>query len=375
MPNSSLFKLSAVSLISSSLLSTMAFARALDTSQSLGLFTRDSGTCPSGFSTCGQNLPSNFCCGTGSTCQVFNGGQSVVCCPSGSNCSSISPITCNIQELNATANPQNPLHSTDLTSQPSTCGAGTCCPAGYTCDSSGSVCNLNIQSSSPSTSSTPTSSGSTASGTPTRAISTSSATSTPSSGASSQSSVSAAACNPYPLPAILAAFFPGLVIGIIATILVIMCCGKRNRDTKRTSGDFGHINATVSDPIYQDAGATRTDFLRRESKTKNSAPSTSRVRSLFSRSPSIARPRLSDEAVPRTPENRPRREPSMESITIYSPPDGRFGGSGSDAGSRQTTITDMMKQMGVETPPYATYLGSPGRVDPRSKALGNGRLR
>ena len=296
----------------------------------------------------------------------------MVCCPSGSNCSSITPITCNIQELNATANPQNPLHSTDLTTQPSTCGASTCCPAGYTCDSSGTVCNLNSQSSSSSTTSTPTSPISTASGTSTRAIKTNTATSTPSSGASTQSSVAAAACNPYPVPAILAAFFPGLIIGIILTLLIIMCWGKK-RDSKRTSSDFGHINATVSDPIYQDSGATRTDFLRRESKTKNSTPSTSRVRSLFSRSPSIARLGLSNDAVPRTPENRPRREPSMESITIYSPPDGRFGSS--DAGSRQTTITEMMKQVGLDTPPYATYLGSPGRVDPRSKGLGNGRLR
>ena len=325
--------------------------------------------------TCGQNLPSNFCCEASSTCQVFNGGLSVLCCPSGSNCSSISPITCNIQELNATANPQNPLHSTDLTTQPSTCGVG-CCPAGYTCNSSGLACDLNSTSSSSSTPSSTTSPISAASGTSTRAITTSTATSTatstPSSGASTQSSVAATACNPYPIPAILAAFFPGLIIGIVLTLLVIMCCGKK-RDSKRTGSDFGHINATVSDPIYQDSGATRTDFLRRESKTKNSAPTTSRVRSLFSRAPSIARHSPPNDAVPRTPENRPRREPSMESITIYSPPDGRFGSS--DVGSRQTTITDMMKQVGLDTPPYATYLGSPGRVDPRSKAIGNGRLR
>lgn len=60
----------------------------------------------------------------------------------------------------------------------------------------------------------------------------------------------------------------------------------------------------------------------------------------------------------------------MESITIYSPPDGRLG----VAGSRETTFTDMMASVGFKAEePF--YMGSPGRVDPRSRDVGNGELR
>ena len=54
----------------------------------------------------------------------------------------------------------------------------------------------------------------------------------------------------------------------------------------------------------------------------------------------------------------------MESIKIYSPPDGRLG--------RQTTFTDMMLDAGLRKD--GPYLGSPGRLDPRYKpgVLGGG---
>ena len=84
-------------------------------------------------------------------------------------------------------------------------------------------------------------------------------------------------------------------------------------------------------------------------------------------------------AYPRTPENRTqpglRKEPSMESITIYSPPDARLGGSG---GSRATTFSEMMNRAAgqhIKEESYPSYMGSPGRVDPRSRGVGNGVLR
>lgn len=55
-----------------------------------------------------------------------------------------------------------------------------------------------------------------------------------------------------------------------------------------------------------------------------------------------------------------KREPSMESIKIYSPPDGGLHRPG-------TTFTDMMQDAGFR--PGEPYLGSPGRVDPRSRGV------
>ena len=69
---------------------------------------------------------------------------------------------------------------------------------------------------------------------------------------------------------------------------------------------------------------------------------------------------------PRTPENQMiRKEPSMESINIYSPPDGHL--------TPQTTFTDMMENAGFRKD--EPYLGSPARVDPRARgASGIGTL-
>jgi len=396
-------RLIAVFLISASVPSIMAVAMGVSAAQAIGLMTRDSNTCGTGYNTCGQGLPSSFCCGNTTTCTPFNGGQSAICCPSGSDCSTILPIGCDIQQLNATAFPNNPMHTLDLTGYLQTCGSNTCCPVGYSCNNNNCVLN-GVTSSSSSTSPT-----STATHISTGASS--AATSTSSSGAAALPS---ADCNGFPPLAIIAGFFPGVVCGALLTVLIFMCIGRKRDEPKRKGSDFGHINATVSDPIYQDAGATRTDFLRRQSKSRNGdgtnrTSSIQRVRSLFSRSPSLAgrsqkSPGIQMEPMPHTPENMawksrepmpqtpqrmpaspmddmPRtpqnrmsgglhREPSMESIMIYSPPDGRLGG----PGSRGTTFTEMLTSVGLK-PDEPFYMGSPGMVDPRSRDVGNGQLR
>ena len=67
----------------------------------------------------------------------------------------------------------------------------------------------------------------------------------------------------------------------------------------------------------------------------------------------------------RSPESSLHKEPSMESIKVYSPPDQRL--------RPDTTFTDMMTHAGLKQgEPFVTtnYMGSPGRVDPRSRGIG-----
>ncbi|KAL8730038.1 MAG: hypothetical protein Q9166_004362 [cf. Caloplaca sp. 2 TL-2023] len=171
--------------------------------------------------------------------------------------------------------------------------------------------------------------------------------------------------NNFPVAAILAGLFPGMLLGALLTVAVIICIGRRRAKREEKDGDFGSVAATVSDPIYQDSNGFRTDFLRRESKTKYSNRS-SRVRSLFSRSPTL-KSNGSDgygrNILPKTPPNKTRvpeikKEPSMESIKIYSPPNGQLQ-------RPNTTFTEMMADAGFKN--GEPYLGSPGRVDPRAR--------
>ncbi|MCJ1485295.1 hypothetical protein MMC06_005469 [Schaereria dolodes] len=338
----------------------MALSRAVVAAQEMGLLARDSGSCAaSGFTPCNQGLPSEFCCGSNTTCIAFNNGASAICCPAGQNCENILPIPCDITQLNATKYPSNPLHSTDLSGNLPTCGGNTCCPQGYTCQGGQCFLSNNTSASSTTSSSSPSStSASTATTNIPNLVTTPAPSSVASQAAVTQTPAPDNHCNDFPATAIIAGFFPGLVAGILLTILIIICIGRRN--SKRESGDFGHVSATVSDPIYQDQSATRTDFLRRESKSRNR---TSRVRSLFSRSPTLVKRRtppgevLGQGFTTPEPRNGTKREPSMESIKIYSPPDGRLG--------RQTTFMDMMENAGFRKD--EPYLGSPGRVDPRSR--------
>lgn len=97
-------------------------------------------TCPSNYFQCGNSLPSNFCCPTGTTCNSLADDTTVLCCGEGLDCSSILPITCSINELNATAFPETSVHTTNLTAELPTCGDG-CCPFGYACNGD-STCDL-----------------------------------------------------------------------------------------------------------------------------------------------------------------------------------------------------------------------------------------
>ena len=351
----------AMCLLSSTVPSFTSIATALNTANASDLFSR--ATCStSGYSPCNKaGLPSNFCCPSSETCVPFNDNKSVVCCPAGQACKTINPINCDITKQNATASPESQLHSIDLSGSMAKCGSN-CCPNGYTCQN-----NLCVMQTSSSTSKSPSTTSKSISATkpPVTTTTTHSGTSTTSTSASVKSTATsapqqnstaiAAHCNQFPASAVLVGFFPGIILGALLTIATICLFGRRKANSVKGSNSsvFSSPAATVSDPIYQENNAYRSDFLRRgqpnmDGANNTAAPRrTSKVRSLFSRSPPLTPPM--------------RKEPSTESIKIYSPPN---MAPIAPAESRQTTFSEMMHNAGFRA--GEPYLGSPGKVSPVS---------
>ncbi|KAL8688205.1 MAG: hypothetical protein Q9218_005824 [Villophora microphyllina] len=373
MGRTTLRKLTAICLISTLVPQTTALAAAVDAAQAFGLLPRQTSTCATAdYSPCSKaGLPSNFCCPSGSTCTVFNNNKSVICCPTGRDCSTIAPLTCDLGAQNATLHPSNQLHSTDLTGSLQTCGTGTCCPKGFGCTNGQCVMQAAAAASSSAKPASSTAAAAMSKPAAASAASTSkpSSTSSKPAGATSQAAAPAKASptahdNKFTAVAVLAGFFPGMLLGVLLTVAVIICIGRRRARREEKDGDFGSVTATVSDPIYQEHNGFRTDFLRRESAKKYSNR-TSRVRSLFSRSPTV-KSTSSDSyektMLPKTPPNRRvpeiKREPSTVSIKVYSPANGQLQ-------RPNTTFTEMMADAGFKE--GDRYLGSPGRVDPRAR--------
>ncbi|KAM3086526.1 hypothetical protein ACMFMG_000656 [Clarireedia jacksonii] len=242
-------------------------------------------TCPDpSYTQCNNaGLPSDFCCPSTSTCIPLAQNTTLLCCPSGSDCTTVQPIPCDISIQNITAHPDNTLKTTALTATLLKCGTA-CCPFGYSCVGGNCVMNHDQQdsvpgktvsssaSAAPSTASTKPSGTSTAAGISVTILSNPSSTST--SSASSSTSTSSASsststpiiisplsrtCEKFPVGAILAGFFPGVVIGILSTLLIVCLIRARNRkeDRNKNSPDFGNI----SDPVA--TSDMRTDFLRK----------------------------------------------------------------------------------------------------------------
>ena len=376
-------QLAAVCLFSITIPSVIAFSIAQEEAQAIGLLPRANTCSVAGYTPCNHDgLPDSFCCPSTSTCIPFNNKKSAICCPTGETCSIITAISCDVSQQNATLHPESQLFSTDLSGTLQTCN-GKCCPNGYHCDKSGqcSISTFSTPSSTSSTSATsssstsqkPTSSTSSASATTSSASNSASATATPPSSATTNSAAPHAHCPQFTPAATLVGFFSGLAAGIILTIAFLCCFGHRRHKEEPSSphsSDFSNVRASISDPIYKSEGmdAVRADFLRRDSKPRRS------LRSMFSRSSTLGARNAPVDGIgrsivkaPQTPINQRspsmRREPSMESIRIYSPPGGGLGRPG-------TQLGDMLNEVGWD--PTKPYLGSPGRVDPRSRGIGSG---
>ena len=302
-----------------------AVSASVDKLQTKVLISRATNTCGApNFQSCNHpGLPSSFCCPTGSDCILFNNALSVVCCPSGGDCKTIAPLTCDISQQNATLHPANQLHSTDLNGTLDKCGSA-CCPKGFSCQN-----NQCVMANSAATSSKPDPSSTAKPSNTTTGL-----------GVKSSSPQNAAQCDKWPVLAILAGFFPGVLLGVLITVIAVTYLGHR-RNKNRESSDLGSVVAKPSDPIYSQDNNFRTDFLRRDSRSNQRG---SRARSFFSRSPTIRNPDNVGPSFkqPITPIRTPKmqREPSTESIKIYSPPNGGLG-------TPHTTFADMMNHAGL----------------------------
>lgn len=249
------------------------------------LFERSSSCLVSGDVYCaGTHLPSNFCCPSTSTCLTLASNTTLLCCPEGETCSVVATIPCNIQNLNATANPSSQLHTTELSGTLPTCGS-SCCPFGYSC-SSDETCVINANQNPSSTASiSSTAASKSATSTPTILPDPSNTATTAAASSAQPSSVTTkpSTDNEFPVKAVLAGLFPGIVAGILIAVSVFCCLGARRR-SKATK-------TQVSNPIYQPGSSLRTDFLRRQAPTPTStvgnlkrATTIEHVKSLFHKS-------------------------------------------------------------------------------------------
>ncbi|KZF24804.1 hypothetical protein L228DRAFT_281845 [Xylona heveae TC161] len=317
--------------------------------QNFGLSPRASDGCAdSSFTQClGHNFPANFCCPSSTSCLPINGAKTIICCPVGQTCQFIQPITCNIQQQNATAHPENYIKSTDLTSTLKKCGTD-CCPDGYSCQNN--ICLMD-NGSSPVSSGSPTS---TASPTASNGVPNIGGASNANCNASNSSSLLGEDrnCPSFPGRAVVAGFFPGAIAGALATAIVFFLLAKRQQQKELAqNGEDRKTISKVSPPMYEQRETYRTDFLRRASR----APGVSRARSLFTRSPVIGTPKSSTSHSSRrqfADEERHtptiRRLSSTESIDVVlsPPPPLRVNGGlrPPTQMTSHTTFTEMMTQ-------------------------------
>lgn len=337
-----------------------------------------------GFTQCSQSgLPADFCCGPDSSCIVLAGNTTVLCCPTGSKCATIKPISCDLQAQNNTQSPDNSLKTTALTGTLGKCG-DSCCPFGYTCNTGGNCVMDADQSKAPSTS----------------AVTSPTATSTSQSTSTSTTSplpTPVTSCDKFPTAAILVGFFPGLVLGILLTVAGICILGARRRNQARRHSN-GSSFGNISEP-QPNTSDMRTDFLRKMPQTPSTVqtdgtPQRSntirRMTSMFRKSglnqrglgqrtmpggggnvPPVPIPMTTANNNPPPPPVTPplQREPSYEDINIFADGDtasalrerermnhhqedmNASGGLGvqmvDTRASHQTTFSDMMERSGL----------------------------
>lgn len=294
------------------------------------------GTCPtdSNLKQCPSDFPPDFCCSLGTTCLHINiddtSTTAAICCPNGSDCNRINPVSCDQAKQDARQIPNSQLHSTPPQAL-STCSTG-CCPMGFSCENDQCVAQVSLSKGGGSTqpiSPSPNSPSSTQS------------TTTPDTGSKVDPSANNSGGfiaahsteSPFNGTSFLAGLIPGLAIGCILVALVFFCCirnRRRDRDSHRgdrrrewgeksrdTLTDLSTLQSarptmhgrSISEPTYDPSatGVTRTDFLRGSPTRSDDAndmaentylarminpgappqSKTPKIKQLFSRSPQI----------------------------------------------------------------------------------------
>lgn len=262
-------------------------------------------SCDANQVTCPTILPSNFCCAENTTCKALAGGTTAVCCPEGSDCTLIQPITCNLSEQNVTIRPNASIKTTVFNVELEKCGDSTCCPFGYTCNNDKECIMDDDQTAPPSGSETSATSTAGPS-----ATSTSDPSSEPSSNPSSTvtaSTTEAPSSTAVPnkpadsegdsksnnsgpaTTSIIGGVFGGCLLLLVVAIVVFLCIRRRNKGdgskSEKSAHPFSHRRGSsstasfgdmISEPITQ-PNSYRTDFI-----LKSSSSSTAGSRTLVS---------------------------------------------------------------------------------------------
>ncbi|KAF7545266.1 hypothetical protein G7Z17_g9307 [Cylindrodendrum hubeiense] len=287
--------------------------------------------------TCPSTLPSNFCCSENTTCKALAGGTTAVCCPEGSSCDLIRPITCNLSEQNVTNRPNASIKTTVFNVALEACGDNTCCPFGYSCNDDSECIMDDDQSKAPSGSETSTTSTTAAPSVTSTTISsstdiastdiastteTASFTAAPEQSSGSESDSSSGNSGPA-TTSIIGGVVGGCLLLLVLAIIVFLCIRRRNKGdgsrSEKSGGPFSHARAAsstgsfgniISEPITQ-PNSYRTDFI-----LKSSCSSTLGSRTL---SPSRTLVQSPSRTFVQSPSNTLRISPTPPRIRISIP--------------------------------------------------------
>ncbi|KAK3044277.1 hypothetical protein LTS18_001718, partial [Coniosporium uncinatum] len=91
----------------------------------------------------------------------------------------------------------------------------------------------------------------------------------------------------------MAGLFPGILLGVLLALLILFLLKRRRQKRKKDRDSiFGHVGATISDPIYHPQYSNRTDFAamghqRDGSSTTNNTANTKTTMTKNSTTPPV----------------------------------------------------------------------------------------
>ncbi|KAG6108261.1 hypothetical protein E4U14_003722 [Claviceps sp. LM454 group G7] len=302
-------------------------------SSSPAMFARVDQCAAQGLQSCSlQGLPHSFCCEPDRICMALAGSSTVMCCPKGSSCEAIRPITCDIEAQNPVTNLRAPIKTLAQTSKLPKCAANdSCCPFGFTCAEDGKLCLKDKDQSQPpegyeaATSShvstvVPESTGARSSSATVAVetateIATGTATGTvagTAAGTATGTAAAAAAETTQPAgheglgpgkTSIIGGAVGGALALILLSVVIFLCIRSRKGDAN-SEKSFPYSQSSgsrlcgqnISAPIANPETAYRTDFIRKTPSTRSSR--SGHQASRFSQTPQLGRappvdPRLS----------------------------------------------------------------------------------